>query len=102
MDSKLPFSNGKSAEVGIADGSMSEEHGPDDTANGTIKRDLRRRHINMIAIAGMIVSEIRHALLIYRNYKLTTERELVSSSHPDKPSLAPALWVPCLDISSWD
>lgn len=27
-----------------------------------VKRDLQRRHINMIAIAGMIVSTIQHTL----------------------------------------
>lgn len=64
MDSKLSFSNAKSVEMGIADKSMSEGDGVTVgamAATGTIKRDLRRRHINMIAIAGMIVSESEHA-----------------------------------------
>lgn len=64
MDSKLSFSNAKSVEMGIVDKSMSEGDGVTIGAmavTGTIKRDLRRRHINMIAIAGMIVSEAGYA-----------------------------------------
>lgn len=64
MDSKLSFSNGKSAEMGIVDSTMSEGHGGIGGMDMTIKRDLRRRHINMIAIAGMIVSETEHTTLI--------------------------------------
>jgi amino acid permease len=79
MDSKLSFSNGKSAEMGIVDRTMSEGPGTVGGMDMTIKRDLRRRHINMIAIAGMIVSEAEHIILTPQSTMLTNTRERVSS-----------------------
>jgi hypothetical protein len=81
-----------------------------------IKRDLHSRHINMIAIAGMIVRVIlsspSHALLANRVQKkpataisqpkhLTQDREPVSSSDPAKFSRLQARRALCWLILSW-
>lgn len=56
MDSKETYPDTKAADMGVVDTVSSEEAGDGAGAGRTIKRDLRRRHINMIALAGMIVS----------------------------------------------
>jgi amino acid permease len=56
MENKGPYFDGKNAEMGVMDGSTYEEQASISRGDHSIKRDLRRRHINMIAIAGMIVS----------------------------------------------
>lgn len=57
MEPKDVFTNSKAADMGEIDTSGSEENGQVLGIGRTIKRDLRRRHINMIALAGMIVSK---------------------------------------------
>lgn len=54
MDNDKRFQTEPSVDVGIA----KDEHDADNYVpppTTAIKRDLRRRHINMISIAGMIV-----------------------------------------------
>jgi len=53
MEHKSQYYNSKAAEAGVLD--PSPEYGDMSGMGQTIKRDLRRRHINMIALAGMIV-----------------------------------------------
>lgn len=82
MDSKLSFTNAKSVEMGQADRTISEGNGVEVggvAATSTIKRDLRRRHINMIAIAGMIVSGVQRLHLTLYIFVLTHGRGRVSS-----------------------
>ncbi|KAI1621839.1 amino acid permease [Exophiala viscosa] len=52
MEHKSQYYDSKAAEAGVLD--PSPEYGDMSGMGQTIKRDLRRRHINMIALAGMI------------------------------------------------
>ncbi|KIV93012.1 hypothetical protein PV10_04257 [Exophiala mesophila] len=55
MSSKETYPDTKAADMGVVDTGSSEDAGEGGGRTGrTIKRDLRRRHINMIALAGMI------------------------------------------------
>jgi amino acid permease len=71
MASKVPpvvsLSNDMSKEDGISStgGDVELQSGSAmDTSQGQLKRDLGSRHINMIAIAGMIVSFVHKTITV--------------------------------------
>jgi hypothetical protein len=75
-----------------------------ENGDGNIRRDLSRRHINMIGLAGMIVSQTcpkqNASLPSKRPDNVNYCRERACFSRPGRLWLSPAPSVHFLDISS--